>query len=36
MHISRDIEIKAMKFVAGLIIAIAIFCVWLAGAITKR
>jgi len=35
MKVSRDVEIKAVGFVAGLVVVIAIFCVWLASAVMK-
>jgi len=36
MDISKDVERKAVKFAAVLVVAVAIFCVWLAGAVTKE
>ena len=35
MEVSKDVERNAVKFAAGLVVIIAIFCVWLAGAVTK-
>jgi hypothetical protein len=35
MRVSRDVERKAVKFAAGLVIVVALFCVWLARAVTK-
>ena len=36
VKVSRDVERKAVKFVAGLVVSLAVFCVWLAHALTKE
>ena len=35
MVVSKDIGIAAVRFGAALVVATAIFCVWLAGAVAK-
>ena len=36
MQINRGIERKTVKFVAELVVAVVIFCVWLANVVTKE
>ena len=35
VHVNKDVERKAVKFAVGLVIAVAIFCVWLASMLTN-
>jgi len=35
MQVNKDVEIKAVKFATGLVIAIAVFCAWLSNTLTK-
>ena len=35
-RVSKDVERKAIKFAVGLVIAVAVFCIWLASAVMKE